>query len=375
MQVVFLCGARDFHALDWYKSSALLLSHPKPIILTDLIEAEGFDRLVSSKDRVSKLIILDHFLFRKQSSLGNIWRNILKALVFPLQVLLIRRFSSCNPNSLYYAHSMYYIWLASAAGLPFIGTPQGSDILIKPHKSVIYHFMSAISMKRAGFITVDSRRMAISVMSMTGKMPLIIQNGIDIASIIDTGDTTTGLAADRQLRITSFRGLAPLYRIDHLFCARNDSRSYSHIGIDLIYPVYEQSYASKVEALMKSCDQVLGRISRESLYSHFRRSFLSISIPSSDSSPRSVYEAIFCGSLVALSNHDFIHELPPSMRQRVLVVNFDDPLWFDQTVEMALSLLSSQFIPCVDALNTFDQTLSFSRLHHLATEVFHSLDS
>ena len=40
--LVFLCGARDFHAMDWYRRAKELLPEADTCILTDLIAAEGF---------------------------------------------------------------------------------------------------------------------------------------------------------------------------------------------------------------------------------------------------------------------------------------------------------------------------------------------
>jgi len=87
-KLIFLCGARDFHAMDWYKSAKESITSMDIIILTDLIEGEGFSKLISEKDNVAKLLILDKVLFRNQSRLGNIWRNMLKLLVLPIQVYL-----------------------------------------------------------------------------------------------------------------------------------------------------------------------------------------------------------------------------------------------------------------------------------------------
>ena len=40
--LVFLCGARDFHAIDWYRRSLDELTNINIYILTDLIEGEKF---------------------------------------------------------------------------------------------------------------------------------------------------------------------------------------------------------------------------------------------------------------------------------------------------------------------------------------------
>ena len=37
-KVVFLCGASDFHAMDWYRSALKILPERNFVILTDLIE-------------------------------------------------------------------------------------------------------------------------------------------------------------------------------------------------------------------------------------------------------------------------------------------------------------------------------------------------
>ena len=107
--LVFLCGARDFHAMDWYRRALEELPNINIYILTDLIKGENFKKLITPKDIVFKLIIIDNFLLRDQSSLGNYWRHFIKIIFFPLQVYLIRKFSKSFPNSIFYAHAMYYI--------------------------------------------------------------------------------------------------------------------------------------------------------------------------------------------------------------------------------------------------------------------------
>ena len=48
--LVFLCGARDFHAMDWYKSAKELLPSKDIYILTDLIKGEGFRKLINKNE-------------------------------------------------------------------------------------------------------------------------------------------------------------------------------------------------------------------------------------------------------------------------------------------------------------------------------------
>jgi len=365
-QLVFLCGARDFHAFDWYRSALKAGINPRPILLTDIIAGESFPRLVGPTDRVVKLLLLDNFLLRSQSTLGNIWRNYLKALVFPIQLVLVRLYAHRHPNSIYYAHSMYYIWLAWASGILFVGTPQGSDILLKPYKSIVFWFLSQWSMRAALFITVDSSKMAKGVKAISGVTPFVIQNGIDLQSLQKTVAHCSLNHSHPRNRIVSFRGLTPLYRIRQIIIARNLAETCNNIGIDFVYPFSEEAYLNKIHSLKSSGDTFWGRIERADMYSLFYQSLLCVSIPYSDSSPRSVYEAIFCGAPVAVTEEDFIYDLPSSMRKRLIVVSLDDPHWLDSAVKQAHELRSIGFTPCEEALTNYDQLSSFNRLYLLS---------
>ncbi|MEX0596525.1 MAG: hypothetical protein WD512_08480, partial [Candidatus Paceibacterota bacterium] len=117
--IVFLCGARDFHAMDWYKSAKEYMPNANIFIVTDLIAGEGFKKIINSKDNVHKLLIIDDLLFKKQSSFGDKWRNLLKLLVLPIQAFLLAIFDRKHPNAIYHAHSMYYLVLARLAGINY----------------------------------------------------------------------------------------------------------------------------------------------------------------------------------------------------------------------------------------------------------------
>ncbi|MEO5991440.1 MAG: glycosyltransferase family 4 protein, partial [Ferruginibacter sp.] len=246
-KLVFLCGARDFHAMDWYKSANENLENTDVLIITDLIAGEGFEKIITSKDKVFKLIILDKFLFHSQSSLGNMWRNLIKLLVLPIQVILLKKFYKKHRTAVFHAHSMYYLWMAWLAEVPFVGTPQGSDILIKPYKSKIFKWLSLKSMRSAIAITVDSEKMKEGVINIAGVPAHVIQNGIDIQEIEDFFRNVDDLNRECVL---SIRGFTPLYRLNDIVHARNES--VPDQPITFIYPFYENNYRDSVS--LKSID-------------------------------------------------------------------------------------------------------------------------
>lgn len=363
-EIVFLCGARDFHAMDWYRSALKIMHERDVVILTDLIESEGFKRLINDKDVVYKLLVIDRILFKGQSRKGDIWRNIVKAVIFPIQVMLLWLFARNHKGAVYHAHSMYYLWLAWAAGLEYIGIPQGSDILVKPLKSNIYRVLSAAALKAAKAVSVDSKIMAEYVYKMAGIKAAIIQNGIDVNAI---NTTINGYGKIDQMRynITSFRGLTPLYNIINIIHSRNASSKYCEQPVNLIYPFYEQEYAISVRSDLRSFDRDFGRVDRSEIYRNFLSTLLAISIPTSDSSPRSVYEAIFCGAAVALTYHPFIDDMPECMKSRIIIIDLQNTKWFDDALDKAIQITKEPFCPSLTALDMFDQERSLLRLLNL----------
>ena len=359
-----MCGARDFHAMDWYRSAEERLPKEKLCILTDLIAGEGFQKIISEEDNVYSLMILDKLLFRKQSNLGNLWRNILKLLVLPIQIILLKRFNKKNPNSIYYAHSMYYLWLAASANVDFIGTPQGSDILVKPFKSKIFKTLSVWAMKSATYVTVDSEKMRDKVFEISKVEAKIIQNGIDIRAIEEFLSSTLNKEVVRN-RLISIRGFSPLYRIEKLLIARNRESNPENFPISLIYPFYENEYKQKTQNYLTTNDEDLGRVNRNQMYELLFESKLVISIPISDSSPRSVYESIFCGCAVAITHHSYYDILPICMKERIILVDLDNENWLINATKQANSIVKSKFVPSEKALDLFDQRRCFNKVLNL----------
>lgn len=352
--LVFLCGARDYHAMDWYRSAIELYDYNKVSILTDLIQAEGYKKLITKDDIVHKLIIIDKFLFQKQSKYSNLWRNIIKFILIPFQVIKIKLFNKKNPNTVFYAHSMYYIWLANFANVRYIGTPQGSDILRKPYKSKIYKFLSKYGLRNAEFITVDSVNMKNKCYEISNVEPIIIQNGIDTTEILKK------TAENKHIRnkITSIRGFTPLYRLNELINIRN--RLEKKISITFVYPFMDNNYKNNCQ--LKNSDMDLGRLNRIDLYDILLKSKLVISIPSSDSSPRSVYEAIFLGAAVAITYNEYYEVLPNCMKSRIIIVDLKDDNWFKNALIESKEIIKTKYIPSKKALIMFNQKESLKQI-------------
>jgi len=361
--ILFLGNGRCYHTMDWFRSAQRLQPDPPPVLVTDLIEGESFIKLTRPGDCVERLLVIDPILSRKQSRIGDIWRNAVKLLLLPLQAFLLSRVVKKYPDSVVHAHSTYYIAMARASGCRYVATPQGSEVLARPYRSRFYNLFSRYAFERAARITVDSVAMQRCLRELFGLDATIVQNGIDIDAMRESGDATPV-----RDRIVSMRGIVPNYQIDLLLDARN--RTLPGVPITFCYPFDGKEYRAAIADKFIAADRDLGRLSRPDLYKLLRATALVVSIPLSDSSPRSVYEAIFCGCMVAASDGAWIAQLPACMRARIMVVDPHSGTWLHEALETARIRVTEPYVPSREALEMFDQKLSMQKFYN---EIFPSV--
>lgn len=344
--VIFVCGGNDYHAIDWFHVVKDLCPKNEIIVASDINKNQSI--IIKDDDKVVHLFDISRFLLKKQSTTADIWRNLVKLLSTPVQLANLRKLSYKYPDSVFHAHSMYYIFMCWLAGIKFVATPMGSDVLVRPDKSRIYKFFTRKSLKAASLITVDSIKMQDKVMELSGKQSSLIQNGIDVASI-------RSFLSDESVRksIVSIRGFYLNYRIEEIIRSRNNM--INPPAITFIYPFYESNYHQGIKRKLSNFDIDMGRLSKEDLYSLLSETLLVLSIPESDSSPRSVYEAIFCGCAVAVTYSPWIDLLPACMAARITVVDLENPSWFQEAMIIANKIASQSYIPSREALELYDQ--------------------
>jgi len=241
---------------------------------------------------------------------------------------------------------MFLCWVAR---INYIGTPQGSEILVRPYRSKIYKFFAIKSLLAADHIIVDSSNLQNTILKLCGRNSTVIQNGIDVSSISQHIKNS-----NIRKNIVSFRGLYPNYRIEEIFKARNHCRK--RIPLILFYPFWEDGYKEIILKNLEQGDLNLGRIpTKAEMYKLLSSSLLAISIPASDSSPRSVYEAIFCGCCVAVTYNTWIDSLPACMKSRLFIVDLEDNDWIDKAIEYANLITKTPYKPSEIALDMFDE--------------------
>ena len=353
--VVFLINGRCYHSVDWIRAVERNAPNLKLIIITDLKESEGYQKLLTSEDLTLDLINVDKLMFKKTSKTGNLWRNLVRFLLLPIQAMKLRNLLKTHDlhNATFHAHTMYYIVLAWLSRIKVIATPQGSEILVRPHQSKLYKLLARMALKYAKKITVDSREMQNAIQEMLPNVNkcIIAQNGIQISKI-----TSLKTQLLHRKGIVSFRGFTPLYQIKNFMEQLNKLEIKEECTF--IYPFCDFPYKKNVLAQLNSKTTAyrdMGRVNLEDMVKLFSMCTLAISIPISDSSPRSVYEAIFSGAIVATTDLGWLKQLPDCMFKRVIIVDINANDWLKTAYLEAKKKSQTLYSPSKEAIDLFDE--------------------
>lgn len=352
--IFILGGARDFHAIDWYRAVLRVSPDREAIFVTDLFGGEGYTNLTKQGDIIYPLIIIDKFLFSGQSTYSNLWRNFIKLILLPIQAARLRNILIKFPNRIVHAHPIYYMVMCLLAGIDYVGTPQGDEILIRPHRSRIYKYFAAKALRGAKAVIVDSIQMKDGVKAMANIDAHVFQNGINVDQISQFNKS------NNRDQIVSIRGMEDLYRIKEIVEVRNKTAEFIHLSF--AYPFSDTIYLSHLRYLLKPLDVDFGRLKKEDLYELLSDSFLVISIPRSDSSPRSVYESIFAGACVAVTYNSWIDVLPQCMKSRIFVVDLADCQWLNKAISFARTTVETKFIASEEAIEIYSENRSIKKV-------------
>lgn len=345
--ICFVASARDYHAIDWYRAVKNLCRDRRVFIATDLIESEGVERVVNKRDDVVHLFDLDRWLLNSQSNFANVWRNLIKVLAVPLLTYRLSKLSRTT-DAIFHAHSMYYIFLCWLSRVEFIATPMGSDVLVRPDNSKAYRLFTVYALRAAAAITVDSSALREKIFLICGKDSHLIQNGINT-----DGTQIYRDSQNKRTKVLSIRGMDSNYRIIELVQARNSAGHSARF--DFIYPFHEENYLKRIRNILHADDRDHGRVDKKAMYRMLGEASVVFSVPVSDSSPRSVYEAIFCGACVVVSYGGWVDFLPACMRARVVVVDILEPNWFNDAFRAAQQICTTPYRPSRAALEMFDE--------------------
>lgn len=359
MKVYFLGNGRCFHTLDWYRSIEKQILPADLFFITDLIESEGQKKLLTEKDNIYHLFNIDNLLPSYQSNLIHKYRNMLKLLLLPIQIIKLKLITKKYNIDKVIAHTMYYMFLARAAGIKYTGTPQGSEILVRPYRSKFYFYFAKYAINGATHVTVDSNAMVQKINELYSYKATLLQNGIDIASIKKKLKECSNL---KTINL-SIRGMHPIYQIKELVQARN--KQAPEIKLTFIYPFHNIEYKDQVVSLLNPIDDDQGRLDKSEMLELLSNTKIVFSIPTSDSSPKSIYESIFMECFVIATKNDYYYMLSENMKQRMIIIDLKENNWLSN----ALQMIEYKINNCSSFTNSdydkFDQLITSKTLLNL----------
>lgn len=355
-----MASARDWHALDWFGAlnrghffaSTLFLSDT-PADSLGIRGREIPDRLVVSIQGKSKC--QGRPPIRSSARFGWIAGLIRIVNLWRLLRSVSNLAKSRNPT-LFHAYSMSYALVCAVAGVRYVAMPQGSDLLVRPEKSLMSRVLTRFAISRAWTVAVTSPSLRERAESFGAERFIEVQNGVSLYDASLARQNSRG-----RHRITSIRAIKENYRIIEILKERNNF--VDGLCITFTYPEMDTSYFASVEGFFIPCDENLGSLAdKQDLFRVYSESLVCVSIPTSDASPRSVYEAIFCGAIILAADSSWINNLPYSMRQRVIIVETNKEGWLKTGLAEARKILAGDdFEPCPSATARFSEDGAVAR--------------
>ena len=315
MNILFIGSRSDWHVDLWAKyftknNQVYLFSDKEDYLLNQayqnitIIESEGlFGRILN----LFKFESHKWHQFNKLVSV-NIYARKLDAIIEKYNIDIV------------HAHSLYYGYLASfiKEGTPVVFTPMGSDVILHAQNSRVYQYMAFSAFKRANIVTGDSLLLQKQGYKVGAKSSnnYVIQNGVDSAIFCQKSNNLRRYysVSDDEVLIFSPRAITPLYNIDIILEAIYGLINTGYKLKCMLSFAFGDEYSEQLRRQARDLgieDNILwlGYLSYEDMAKHYNAADIVVSIPSSDSSPKSVYEAMFCKKPVVVSDLQWSYEL------------------------------------------------------------------
>jgi len=241
---------------------------------------------------------------------------------FPIWAIWLRRFLHQWRPDILHAHRVNSAgWLAAASGFhPLVITPWGTDLYQLPQHSRTIRWLAYYVLRHADLVTADAQDL-LQTASHYGANPgclHLVQWGVDI-SHFHPGPAKASLRTEFGLGagpvILSPRAVNQIYNLDIIIKALPEVMT-TLPGAMLILRDYntDLAYKRRLEELIIKLDLTkavhwIGRVDPyERVADIYRLADVVVSVPTSDSTPVSILEALACGIPVIVSDLPALHE-------------------------------------------------------------------
>lgn len=213
--------------------------------------------------------------------------------------------------------------MANIPNSRIIFTPQGSDLLVLPDKNFFIKKFLSYKLSKIALIIADSNLLlnkSLKLSSSLRKSKLkLIQNGIPLADIEALIKKDSNLFT-RDIDICWIRGLGEIYQFKYFLKILKKISKLSKFKINVtIISAYGSSIIPKELNHYKNINlEVSPRLSSLDFLKILYKTKIVVSIPKSDSSPRSVYEAIILGCQIFATNLKCFDWIPTELKSKFI---------------------------------------------------------
>lgn len=337
MNILYIADSASFHTALWTKYFCESGKHNVFLFCDE----EKFVNKVNYPNNIQKFqsksiahslfkrLIPIHMRFRHLSQILSVWkyRKEIDAIIDEHDIDIV------------HCHSLYYGFLSAGfkdKKIPVVFSPQGSDVIEFAQRNWLYKKMAVDAYERADIVTGDSLIKQRSGYPLGAKEEHnhIIQYGVDQSIFYPRPSPVReqlGIADDTLL-IFSPRGLEDIYNqeviIKALALLQKD-------GVDFKCMFTFPSGTERQQELMQLAKEQgvddklvwVGYVDYTQMPDYHNAADLAISVPNTDSSPKSVYEAMSCKCPVIVSELPWAHEF---------LVNEEDFLIVEEGSEQSL---------------------------------------
>ena len=315
MKILFCCSADDWHMEHWIKYWS---DNHEVLIITDLYYHTKKLKFSNNVKIIEMKGVLS-FLIKKYKVNNKFWSYVNKIISIIHYSLVINKIALSENVDYVHAHSLYYgaICFNINKRVPVIFTPMGSDIIIHAQKSIAHRIFAIMAFKRSNIVTGDSFLLQEKGLLVGASLNnnYIIQNGVDSKLFFPGVDKRYQLfKLDRSdIIIFSPRSLAKLYNIKTILEAIYILKNRKINVYCLLTYAFGDEYIDDLKnyANTKGIKENLiwlGYLNQSKMPEIYNSSDIIVSVPDSDSSPKSVYEAMFCKKPVILSDLTWTNE-------------------------------------------------------------------
>lgn len=211
---------------------------------------------------------------------------------------------------------------------PFVMTPIGSELLVYARKYLIVRLVSRYIFRKADVVTINSvpLKEASIALGATEDRSYMIQWGVDFTQFnpqVDRGRVRDKYGLGNSPLILSPRGFRTLMNIETIIrCIPEVLREVPSAKFMFVYAFGNIEVKMKKLAVdLGISDSIIfvGHVDYKEMPYYCTAADVCVSVPSSDSSPRSVYEAMACGIPPVISNLSWTKDFITPEQNAVLV--------------------------------------------------------